>query len=120
MNAAIALIGYFLLSIGVLVTLARMDGVPLWGTMAAGFVLAGLGVLFVLRRFTLDGGSGDGSMQFHEPPTDTAHAAETPTALSNAVPSNEVPSNNGVRTAPPAHHADEPGGPQPLSGTPTP
>ena len=106
-NAALSLIGYFLLSIGTLVALTRTDTVPFWGTMAAGVVLAGLGVLFVLRRFTLDGPDSDGT--FNEPPIDrsppldrppvsepSARIAETPAA----------PTNDAAGRPAPNHRAD--------------
>ena len=50
MNFAIYLVGYLLISIGVLYGLSRFEVVPDWAVVATGFVLAGLGLIGALSR----------------------------------------------------------------------
>ena len=113
MNAAFSLIGFLLLSVGILVTLTRLDGVPAWATMAAGFVLAGLGVLFALRRFNLGDIGADPLVL--APDADPADAREdAPTAPETVVVVTGVPTGAAVVVdvaAPQARPADLPGTP---------
>ncbi len=112
MNAAFSLIGFLLLTVGILVTLTRLDGVPAWATMAAGFVLAGLGVLFALRRFNL----ADTDPLVLAPDADPVAAGEgLPTASETVVVVTDMPPGTDVVVDVPTPDAR----PADLPGTPT-
>lgn len=50
MNFAIYLVGYLLVSVGILFGLSQVDLIPEWVVIAAGFVLAGLGLIYAFTR----------------------------------------------------------------------
>ncbi|HYE57583.1 MAG TPA: hypothetical protein VD948_03715 [Rhodothermales bacterium] len=50
MNFALYLVGYLLISVGILYGISQFDFLPNWVVIAAGFVLAGLGLIWALSR----------------------------------------------------------------------
>jgi small-conductance mechanosensitive channel len=49
-NFSLYLVGYLLISVGILYALSQFAFIPEWGVIAAGFVLAGLGLIWALSR----------------------------------------------------------------------